>query len=63
MVVMHWWGACIQDGISFNMLCFTGTHDLLENVPFLRVCVIVNTCSSGGLVSLVNMLGDVILSR
>ena len=28
--VMYWWNACLQDGISYNMLCFTERHVLLE---------------------------------
>ena len=24
--VMYWWSACLQDGISYNMLCFTESH-------------------------------------
>ena len=28
--VMYWWSACLQDGISYNMLCFTERHVLLE---------------------------------
>ena len=27
---MYWWSACLQDGISYNMLYFTERHVLLE---------------------------------
>ena len=37
---MYWCNACLQDGISYNMLCFTGRHVLLEIMFFLRVCII-----------------------
>ena len=30
--------ACFQDGISYNMLCFTERHVLLEVMFYLRVC-------------------------
>ena len=32
-----WWSACLQDGISYNMFCFTGKHFLLEEMFYLRV--------------------------
>ena len=37
---MHWWSACPQDGISYNMLYLFGRHVLLEDMFFLRVCII-----------------------
>ena len=37
---MYWWSACLQDGISYNILCFAGRHVLLEGMFFLRVCII-----------------------
>ena len=32
------WSACLQDGISYNMLCFTRRHVLMEDMFLLRVC-------------------------
>ena len=29
-----------SDGISYNMMCFTGRHVLLENMFYLRACII-----------------------
>ncbi len=40
MGVMYWWSACLQDGISYNMLCFTERHVLLEVMFYLRVGII-----------------------
>ena len=37
---MHWWSACLQDGISYNMLCSTVTHVLLEVMFYLSICII-----------------------
>ena len=56
---MYWWRACLQDGISYNMLCFTERHVLLEVMFYLRVTIIGGhvllfemsywgTCFSGG---------------
>ena len=36
--------ACLYDGISCNMFCFTGRHFLLDVMLYLMVCII------GGLV-------------
>ena len=38
--VMCWWTACLQDGISYDMLCFIGRHFLLDNLFHLSVCII-----------------------
>ena len=35
---MYWCSACLQDGISYNMLCFTERYVLLEVMFYLRVC-------------------------
>ena len=37
---MYWWNAYLQDGISYNMLCFAERHVLLEIMFFLRVGII-----------------------
>ena len=37
---MYWRSACLQDGISYNMLCFTERYALLEVMFYLRVCII-----------------------
>ena len=31
---------CLQDDISFRMMCPTGTHVLWKNWSYLRVCLI-----------------------
>ena len=38
--VMYWWSACLQDDTYYNMLCFTGRHFLLDDMFYLRVCII-----------------------
>ena len=38
--VMYWWSACLQDGLSYDMLCFTERHVLLEVMFYLGVCII-----------------------
>ena len=40
MGVMYWWSTCLQDGISYKMLCFTERHVLLEVMSYLRVGII-----------------------
>ena len=37
---MYWWSACLQNGISYNMLCFTERHVLLEVMFYLWVYII-----------------------
>ena len=36
---MYWWSACLQDGISYNMLCFTERR-LTGGRVYLRVGII-----------------------
>ena len=36
---MSWWSACLQDGISCYMFCFTGWHFLLDDMLYLRVYI------------------------
>ena len=38
-VVMCWWSARLQDGISHIILCFTGRHFLLDDMFYLRICM------------------------
>ena len=38
--VMYWWSACLEDGICYNMLCFTERYVLLEVMFYLRVGII-----------------------
>ena len=49
---MYWRNACLQDGISYNMLCFTerhvtGGHVLLEGRYYRRACIAVGDVSLG----------------
>ena len=37
---------CLQDGIFFNILCFTGGHVLLEGMCYSRTHVVVAVMSS-----------------
>ena len=37
---MFWWSACLQDGISYNMLHFTERKVLLEIMIYLRICIL-----------------------
>ena len=57
--VMCRWSACLYDGISCHMFCFTGRHFLLDDMFYLRVCIVGghvlqfmllhwNTCFTGG---------------
>ena len=32
--------ACLQDGISYSTICFTGRHILQEKMSYLRLCLI-----------------------
>ena len=58
---MYWWSACLQDGISYKMLCFTDTcltggHVLLEGMYHRRACFAVRdvfwgTCFTRGHIS------------
>ena len=42
--VLYWWSACLQDGISYNMLCFAGSnffsggHVFIEGMYYRRAC-------------------------
>ena len=39
--VMYQWSACLQDSISYNMLCFTKKYPVLMEVMFyLKLCII-----------------------
>ena len=38
--VMYWWSACLQDGISYNMLCFTKRPVLQEVMFYFRVDIV-----------------------
>ena len=37
--VIYWWSACLQDGISYNMLCFT-ERCLTGGHVYLRVGIV-----------------------
>ena len=35
--IKYWWNACLQDGISYNLLCFPERHVLLEVMFYLGI--------------------------
>ena len=37
---MYWLSACLEDGISYNLFCFTERYILLEVMFYLRVGII-----------------------
>ena len=38
--VMCWCSPCLQDGISCNVICFTGRNFLLDDMFCLMVCIV-----------------------
>ena len=37
---MYWWSACLQDGISYNLLCFIERYVLVGVMFYFRVYII-----------------------